>query len=39
MTTHGADEWAGMDLSVRRGNDHDPAWFKGPTAPRTPAAV
>ena len=29
MTSHGADEWAGMDLSVRRGNDHDPAWFKG----------
>ena len=29
MTSHGADEWAGMDLSVRRGNDHDPSWFKG----------
>jgi hypothetical protein len=29
MTTNGADEWAGMDLSVRRGNDHDPSWFKG----------
>jgi UDP-galactopyranose mutase len=27
MTTNGADEWAGMDLSVRRGNDHDPSWF------------
>ena len=29
MTTLGADEWAGMDLSVRRGNDHDPSWFSG----------
>ena len=29
MTTLGADEWAGMDLSVRRGNDHDPSWFAG----------
>ena len=29
MTTLGTDEWAGMDLSVRRGNDHDPSWFAG----------
>ena len=29
MTSNGADEWAGMDLSVRRGNDHDPSWFAG----------
>ena len=29
MTTLGNDEWAGMDLSVRRGNDHDPSWFAG----------
>jgi UDP-galactopyranose mutase len=29
MTTLGDDEWAGMDLSVRRGNDHDPSWFAG----------
>jgi UDP-galactopyranose mutase len=29
MTTLGADEWAGVDLSVRRGNDHDPSWFSG----------
>ena len=31
MTTLGDDEWAGMDLSVRRGNDHDPSWFAGLT--------
>ena len=24
-----ADEWAGVDVSVRRGNDHDPSWFAG----------
>ena len=24
-----SDEWAGMDISVRRGNDHDPSWFAG----------
>ena len=29
ITTLGYDEWAGMDLSVRRGNDHDPSWFAG----------
>ena len=29
MTLLGSDEWAGMDLSVRRGNDHDPSWFAG----------
>ena len=23
------DEWAGVDISVRRGNDHDPSWFAG----------
>ena len=31
MTTLGTDEWAGMDMSVRRGNDHDPSWFSGLT--------
>ena len=24
-----ADEWAGVDVSCRRGNDHDPSWFAG----------
>lgn len=23
------DEWAGVDVSCRRGNDHDPSWFAG----------
>jgi UDP-galactopyranose mutase len=35
-----SDEWAGMDISVRRGNDHDPSWFAGLddriTAPAAP---
>jgi UDP-galactopyranose mutase len=30
MTTATAgDEWAGMDISVRQGNGHDPSWFAG----------
>ena len=30
MTSLGImDEWAGMDLTTRRGNDHEPSWFAG----------
>jgi len=29
MPSFTEDEWAGMDVSIRRGNDHDPSWFAG----------
>ena len=30
------NEWAGMDVSVRRGNEHDPAWFSGVSSLKLP---